>query len=184
MSIKCLQGAWAVKNDLREIQQHWHVAWLRCSVLSGQPFAMELHLTSPSKCEWSVFGVPRALPPLTFFSYVKSMATVYGRQKRVKVDLSSCMGIQTSMMNSILVSLLLWPKQLQKWSKKCFNITPGWNTFPDQWWVEKRGRRPPVQESSVSRVHEKYHSTCKMHRSQQLYSNSQFNGPLFNGLWI
>ena len=49
-------------------------------------------------------------------------AKVYGRQKRAKMG--QRVNVQTSMINSVLVGLWFWPKQLQKWSKnnKCLKI--------------------------------------------------------------
>ena len=135
----------------------------------GQPFAMELPLTSPTRCELlpvMFFLLPRALPPLTFIvSYAKSMVHSVGTSKMCKSrSKSSCTDVQTFMTNSVLVGLRFWLKQLQKWSKKCFKI--------GMWTVSELCERVPEvcksgaicamwQESSVTRVHEKCHSACK-----------------------
>ena len=77
---------------------------------------------------------------------------------------SLCMDVQTSMTNSVLVGLRFRPKQLQKWSKnkKCLKIgmwqftscengsLKSVRVWLSTWW-----------ESSMTRVYEKWHSTCK-----------------------
>ena len=76
--------------------------------------------------QWSVFLVPKVLSPLKLIvSYVNSNDhSVWTSKTHTSGSESSCTDVQTSMTNSILVSLQLQPKQLQKWSKnkKCLKI--------------------------------------------------------------
>ena len=63
---------------------------LRHSVLTGQPFAMELPLASPTRCKLhamiSFFECQGHYPHWHSLSVMQSLwATMYGRQKRAKV---------------------------------------------------------------------------------------------------
>ena len=102
---------------------------LQHSVLTGKPFAMELLLASPTRCELHAvihFLSANGTFPLTFIiSYVKSMGhSVWMSKTCESGSESSCTDVQMSMTNSILVSLRFRLKQLQKWSKnkKCLKI--------------------------------------------------------------
>ena len=116
--------------------------------------------TSPARCEWSVFWVPRALPTLTFIiSYAKSMGHSVWMSKTCKSGSeSSCMYVRTDIHDEeCLVGLWFRPKQLQKWSKKCLKIGV-W-----QFMSCANGSLKSVRwrESSVTRAYEKCNSTCK-----------------------
>ena len=98
-----------------------------CSVLTGQLFAMELPSLLPpgmSCVQWSIFLSAKGTTPI---HNDHQLCKVYGpqcmdiRNLRTWVE-SSRTDIQMSMINSGLVSLWFWLKQLQKWSKKCLTI--------------------------------------------------------------
>ena len=121
----------------------WDPAILACSLAAPHPFKSPLNCDAQSwlgshswwssqsllppdaSCvQWSNFLVPRALLPLTFIvSYAETMGHSAWTSKTCESGSeSSCMHVQTSMANSIVFGLWFQPKQLQKWSKKCFKI--------------------------------------------------------------
>ena len=149
-----------------QIPQNWACcdtqSWLGSRSQWSSPLASP---AGASSVQWSVFWVPRALPPLTFIvSYAKSMGhSVWTSKTCESGSESSCMDVQTSMTNSILVGLRFWPKQLQKWSKnkKCLNngmwqFVSCANVSLKSVWV----RLAMWWDSSMTRVYEKFHSAC------------------------
>ena len=164
-----------MRNALRNIQQHWHVAWLPPS---------NPHKTEPAatlSLDWAAvrYGAPPrfsrqvrvACSDLFFdcqghYPYWHSSvmrilwAIAYRRQKRVKVG----QRVQTSMTNSVLVGLWFRLKQLQKWNKKWLKIH-AWvkcvSRPKTSWKTRSSTTCATWRESSMTRVYEKCHSACK-----------------------
>ena len=81
-----------MKNALREIRQYWHIAWLppfqiptklsllQRSVLTGQPLAMELPLTSPARYELCAVIRFLSAKGTTAIDIHRQLCKVYGPQ--------------------------------------------------------------------------------------------------------
>ena len=128
-----------MRNTLCDVWQHWHVVWLppfkslqnwaHCDAQSwpGSRLRWSSPLASPTRCELRAVICFLTAKGTTLIDIHRQLGEVYGSvcmnvENMQKWVQSSCADVQTSMANSVLVSLRFRLKQLQKWSNKCLKI--------------------------------------------------------------